>query len=83
MVSERTPAIFDYPLPDRRRTKKWISLIVEGDASFRRALERLLRASGFDTHTFASAEEFLRSAAPESHACPILNINLSGCRASS
>jgi FixJ family two-component response regulator len=52
--------------------------IVEDDASFRRALERLLRASGFDAHTFASAEEFLGSTAPESHACLILNIQLPG-----
>ena len=29
-------------------------------------------------HTFASAEEFLGSAAPESHACLILDIHLPG-----
>jgi FixJ family two-component response regulator len=50
--------------------------IVEDDASFRRALERLLRASGFEAHTFGSAEEFLNSAMPESHACLILDIHL-------
>ena len=52
--------------------------IVEDDASFRRAAERLLRASGFEAHTFASAEEFLKSAVPESHACLILDLNLPG-----
>ena len=52
--------------------------IVEDDASLRRALERLLCASGFEAHTFASAEEFLGSAAPESHACLILDIRLPG-----
>jgi FixJ family two-component response regulator len=52
--------------------------IVEDDASFRRALERLLCASGFEVRTFASAEEFLRSAVPESHACLILDIRLPG-----
>ncbi len=52
--------------------------VVEDDASFRRAVERLLRASGFEAHTFASAEEFLGSAAPESHACLILDIQLPG-----
>ena len=41
-------------------------------------LERLLRASGFEAHTFGSAEEFLNSAMPESHACLILDIHLSG-----
>jgi FixJ family two-component response regulator len=52
--------------------------IVEDDASYRRALERLLCTSGFEAHTFASAEEFLRSAASESHACLILDIQLPG-----
>ena len=52
--------------------------IVEDDASLRRALERLLCASGFEAHTFASAEEFLGSAAPESHGCLILDIRLPG-----
>jgi FixJ family two-component response regulator len=52
--------------------------IVEDDPSFRRAVDRLLRASGFETHTFASAEEFLGSAAPESHTCLILDIQLPG-----
>ena len=52
--------------------------IVEDDASYRRALERLLRASGFEAYTFASAEKFLGSAAPESHACLILDIHLPG-----
>jgi FixJ family two-component response regulator len=52
--------------------------IVEDDASLRRALERLLCASGFDAHAFASAEEFLGSAGPELHACLILDIRLPG-----
>jgi FixJ family two-component response regulator len=52
--------------------------IVEDDASFRRALERFLRASGFGAHTFASAEEFLGNVAPESYACLVLNIQLPG-----
>jgi len=52
--------------------------IIEDDASLRRALERLLRASGFEAHTFTSGEEFLGSAEPESHACLILDIQLPG-----
>ena len=52
--------------------------IVEDDPSYRHALERLLRASGFEAHSFASAEEFLGSALPESHACLILDIRLPG-----
>jgi FixJ family two-component response regulator len=52
--------------------------IVEDDASFRRALERLLCASGFEAHTFASAEDFLLSVGPESHACLIIDLHLPG-----
>jgi FixJ family two-component response regulator len=63
--------------PDMSASKSTIA-IVEDDASFRRALERLLCASGFEVHTFASAEEFLGSAVPESHACLILDIRLPG-----
>lgn len=57
---------------------KCIIAIVEDDASLRRALERLLCASGFGVHTFASAEEFLGSALPELYACLILDIRLPG-----
>jgi FixJ family two-component response regulator len=52
--------------------------IVEDDASFNRALERLLNAVGFATLAFASAEEFLASANPNSHVCMILDIHLPG-----
>jgi len=52
--------------------------IVEDDASFRRALERLLRASGFEAYTFASAEDFLQSVGPESHACLVIDLHLPG-----
>lgn len=52
--------------------------IVEDDASFRRAVERFLWASGFDTQSFASAEEFLHTTEPESHACLIIDLQLPG-----
>jgi FixJ family two-component response regulator len=70
-------AIMGVVHPDMSASKSTIA-IVEDDASFRRALERLLCASGFEVHTFASAEEFLGSAVPESHACLILDIRLPG-----
>jgi FixJ family two-component response regulator len=60
------------------RVSKTTIAIVEDDAGFRRALERLLRASGFEVQTFASAEEFLGDTAPELHACLILDIQLPG-----
>lgn len=61
-------------MPARRQT----IAIVEDDASFNRALQRLLNASGFTTQAFASAEEFLASAKPNSHSCLILDIHLPG-----
>jgi FixJ family two-component response regulator len=58
--------------------RKCTIAIVEDDESFRRAAERLLRVSGFEVQTFASAEEFLERAAPESPACLILDVQLPG-----
>jgi FixJ family two-component response regulator len=52
--------------------------IIEDNASFRRALERLLRASGFEVRTFVSAEEFLGCAEPVPYACIIVDIQLPG-----
>jgi FixJ family two-component response regulator len=63
--------------PEMSVSKSTIA-IIEDDASLRRALERLLCAFGFEARTFASAEEFLGSAVPESHACLILDIRLPG-----
>ncbi|MCK9263147.1 MAG: response regulator, partial [Deltaproteobacteria bacterium] len=34
-------------------------LIIDDDASIRKALERLLRSMGYRTRTFSSAQEFL------------------------
>jgi FixJ family two-component response regulator len=52
--------------------------IIEDDASFRRAIERLMSASGIEPHSFASAEEFLESTLAESCACLILDLDLPG-----
>jgi DNA-binding response OmpR family regulator len=52
--------------------------IIEDDTSFRFALERLMRASGIEARSFASAEEFLKSALTESWAGLILDLDLPG-----
>lgn len=52
--------------------------LVEDDASFSRAVARLLRASGFETEAFASAEDFLASPKPETWPCLILDLQLPG-----
>jgi FixJ family two-component response regulator len=52
--------------------------VVDDDAMVRKAIARLLRAAGFTTETFASAETFLRSPHREVFTCLILDIDLPG-----
>jgi FixJ family two-component response regulator len=52
--------------------------IVDDDDSIRHALRQLLRAADFDALTFATAEEFLRSADRAHVDCLIADINLPG-----
>ena len=52
--------------------------VVEDDASFRRALGRLLSGAGFRVTTFASAEEFLASEGVGATACLVLDVHLGG-----
>ena len=55
--------------------------VVEDDPLLRRALQRLLRATGFTVSTFASAEDFLAASPANVFDCLVLDIrlgNLSG-----
>ncbi|MCE7960040.1 MAG: response regulator [Acidobacteria bacterium ACB2] len=52
--------------------------IVEDDAGCRRALARLLRASGQVPVTFGSAEEYLRSAGEVDVDCLVVDVQLGG-----
>ena len=52
--------------------------IVEDDVAMRRSIERLLRASGYDTTAFASAEDFLESAIVDRAMGLVLDIHLGG-----
>src|SRR5256886_16845836 len=52
--------------------------VVDDDESLRRSLRNLLRSVGFGVETFASAEEFLRSAQRGSTSCLVLDLRLSG-----
>ena len=52
--------------------------IVEDDEATRDSLVRLLRASGYDTAAFASAEAFLQSASAGSAVGLVLDIHLGG-----
>ena len=53
-------------------------VVVEDDAGMSKAIERLLRAAGFQPKSFASAEELLQTKAAEEADCLVLDINLPG-----
>jgi FixJ family two-component response regulator len=51
--------------------------VVDDDASVRAATNNLLRSHGYAVHTFASAEEFLRSAQLKDTSCVIADVQMS------
>jgi FixJ family two-component response regulator len=52
--------------------------VVDDDESVRESLPALLNEFGFDSNTFATAEEFLASGAADSIACLILDVAMPG-----
>jgi FixJ family two-component response regulator len=52
--------------------------VVDDDLSVRRALERLLRASGFDTAVFATGQEFLFFLEDQRPDCLVLDLHMPG-----
>jgi FixJ family two-component response regulator len=59
-------------------TKTGVIAIVDDDEPLREALGSVLKAAGFATDTFATAEEFLESATRQETACLILDVRLPG-----
>ena len=57
---------------------KSVVAIVENDAAMLKALERLLRASGYASALYASAELYLAREPMDGVACMILDIDLGG-----
>ena len=53
-------------------------LLVDNDASLRRALERTVRRAGFDVECFASIAALVASGAAKRGACLVLDIDLPG-----
>jgi FixJ family two-component response regulator len=53
-------------------------LLVDDDAGFRKGVERLLKANGFEVHTFSSAEDLQASEDLLHASCLILDIHLGG-----
>jgi FixJ family two-component response regulator len=52
--------------------------IVDDDPSVRKSLCRLVRAHGYDARAFASADDFLKSAAPGGPSCLLLDVRMPG-----
>jgi FixJ family two-component response regulator len=50
--------------------------VIDDDPLLRRALQRLLRATGFTVETFGSAEDFLASERTSPFQCLVLDIRL-------
>jgi FixJ family two-component response regulator len=50
--------------------------VVEDDDSYRRAVQRLLKAAGFCVRSFASAEDFLSSGQQQTTGCLIADIQM-------
>ena len=50
--------------------------VVDDDASVRKALGRLLRASGYDVKVFASGSEFLESVNGNAPDCIVLDVHM-------
>jgi FixJ family two-component response regulator len=59
-------------------TKPGIIAIVDDDDALREALGSVMRAAGFSSKTFASAEEFLACDDCDDTACLILDVRLPG-----
>jgi FixJ family two-component response regulator len=52
--------------------------VVDDDASVRRSLKRLLVSAGYSVEPLASAQDFLRQAAPPGPACAVLDVRMPG-----
>ncbi len=52
--------------------------LVDDDASFLTSMSRLLRASGYEVRTFASAAEFLSQLAPGAAGCVVVDLRMPG-----
>ena len=59
-------------------SKKRLVYIVDDEASVRRALERLLRSTGYETKAFASAQIFLHTADLSLGICAIVDVVMPG-----
>lgn len=55
-----------------------VVMVVDDDADVREAVERLLRAAGWRTQAFASAQDFMAAQPLEGGACLVLDVSMPG-----
>src|SRR5205814_10362849 len=55
-----------------------IVVVIDDDASIRKALENLLRSVGLDVELFKSPQEFLQSNRPDRPGCIVLDVRFPG-----
>jgi len=53
-------------------------VVIDDDASMRKALDNLLRSVGFEVELFASPQEFLQSERPDRPGCIVLDVRFPG-----
>jgi FixJ family two-component response regulator len=53
-------------------------VVIDDDASMRKALDNLLKSVGFEVELFASPQEFLQSGRPDRPGCIVLDIRFPG-----
>jgi FixJ family two-component response regulator len=58
--------------------KSWLIAVVDDEPSVRKALRRLLSASGHEVKTFASGQEFLEGFAAWRPDCLVLDLHMPG-----
>jgi CheY-like chemotaxis protein len=63
---------------ERHMTTRKLIVVVDDDTSMLGAIERALKAYGFDCSTFDKVEDFLDHANLDEAACLVLDINLNG-----
>jgi FixJ family two-component response regulator len=76
-TEDRPTATTGTSAPGRGRTRGRV-YVVDDDASVRKALGRLLRASGYAVEIFGTAEEYLAGAAPAVPACLVVDVRMPG-----
>lgn len=63
-------------MKDRQLPELPVISVIDDDASVRAAVNNLVRSLGYTVHTFASAEEFLRSAHLHATSCVITDVQM-------